>query len=58
MSLELVNDQGQLSEPSSPEAAAKRAAERDAARAAVLAAPSLGWSSEGRTWTREELYER
>jgi len=36
----------------------RRAEERDAARAAILAAPSLGWSSERRTVTRDELYDR
>lgn len=37
---------------------ARSAAEREAAIAAVLAAPELGWSSEGRTMTREEMNER
>lgn len=32
--------------------------EREAARAAVMSAPSLGWSSEGRTLMREDLYDR
>ena len=37
---------------------ARRAEEREAARAAIGLAPSLGWSSEGQTLTRDELYDR
>jgi hypothetical protein len=37
---------------------ARRAEEREAARAAIGLAPALGWSSEGRVLTRDELYDR
>ena len=36
----------------------RRAGEREAARAALGLAPTLGWSSEGRVLTRDELYDR
>lgn len=61
VSLDLASDQIESPPHRQPaptsEAIAQRGAEREAARAAVLAAPALGWSSEGRTWTREELYK-
>lgn len=33
-------------------------AERETAIAAILEGPSLGWTSDGRTITRDELYDR
>jgi len=37
---------------------ARRAEEREAARAAIGLAPALGWRSEGQVLTRDELYDR
>jgi hypothetical protein len=56
VTVEFETQEGQGS--SGQGAGVRRAEEREAARAAVLSAPSLGWTSEGRTMTRDALYER
>ena len=63
VSVELVGDDGDFSStlnshPDEPVEFKTRKSEREAARATLLAAPSLGWSLDGQTWTRDELYDR